>query len=59
MVHTGAFAGGVLGPVSFGAIVEAAGYRTAWTATASAFLLAAVLMLISDLWNARRAIDGS
>ncbi|HVF33279.1 MAG TPA: MFS transporter [Acidimicrobiales bacterium] len=39
ITQTGTYAGAVVGPVAFGIVVEAAGYRTAWL-LASAFALA-------------------
>lgn len=43
VVQAGAFAGGAIGPVSFGVMVSALGFRGAWALAAGAFLVAAVL----------------
>jgi predicted MFS family arabinose efflux permease len=57
VVHTGAFAGGVAGPITFGAVVEFASHQAAWSMTSMAFLVAAGLMLMSDrLVVGRRAV---
>lgn len=55
VVQAGAFAGGAAGPLLFGLLVDAAGYRPAWQAAAITFLAASALvvlarrMFISDL----------
>jgi predicted MFS family arabinose efflux permease len=46
ITQTGVFAGGAAGPVSFGVLVESSSYATAWTTTAVALLVAAVLMVV-------------
>lgn len=43
VVQAGAFVGGALGPVSFGLVVAGLGFRGAWLAAATAFLVAGVL----------------
>ena len=42
--QAGVFAGGALGPVTFGLVVELSSYRGAWSVAGVALLLAAVLM---------------
>lgn len=45
VVQAGAFVGGAAGPVVFGAVVGALGYRAAWLGTGLLFLIAALLIL--------------
>jgi len=45
ITQTGVFVGGALGPLAFGATVEATSYAVAWTGAAAALVLAAVLVL--------------
>lgn len=45
IVHAGALTGGLLGPIAFGQIVSALGYRPAWTAVAAAALCGGSLLL--------------
>jgi len=45
ITQTGVYAGGCLGPLSFGATAAAFGYSTAWLGAAAALLLAAGLMV--------------
>ncbi len=46
ILGTGQFGGGILGPLTFGLIVEAKGYQAAWTAAAVALGVSAVLVRI-------------
>jgi MFS family permease len=46
ILGTGQFGGGILGPLTFGLIVEARGYQAAWTAAAVALGVSAVLVRI-------------
>lgn len=46
ITQTGVFAGGALGPVAFGATVEATSYDVAWLAAAATLLAAAVLVTV-------------
>ncbi len=46
IVMPGGLLGGFLGPLAFGVLVEAAGYRVAWTAAALAALLGSGVMLL-------------
>jgi predicted MFS family arabinose efflux permease len=45
IAHAGALTGGLLGPVMFGQIVSALGYRPAWTAVAAVALCGGSLLL--------------
>lgn len=60
--QTGVFAGGALGPITFGLLVETWSYRVAWSVAGAALLVAAVLlrqgrrMFLAD--RARRAVVG-
>lgn len=46
VTQTGVFAGGAAGPVTFGAVVDAAGYQVAWSSAAAALLVAAGAILL-------------
>jgi predicted MFS family arabinose efflux permease len=46
VVQAGAFVGGALGPVGFGALAAAAGFPVAWLASSGLFLLAATLVVL-------------
>lgn len=46
ITQSGIFAGGALGPLAFGATVEATSYTVAWTGAAVALVLAAGLVLL-------------
>lgn len=66
VVQSGAFAGGTVGPLAFGVLVNSFGYTVAWYFTAGALLLGATLVLLarrtflSDLQARppRRPLDG-
>lgn len=46
ITQVGAYAGGALGPLAFGALAAATGYRTAWTTTTFVALTAAVVVTV-------------
>ena len=46
VVQAGAFVGGALGPVAFGALAAAAGFPRAWLVAAALFLVAAALVML-------------
>lgn len=46
ITQTGVFAGGALGPLVFGATVEASGYPVAWSCAAAALLAGAAFVLL-------------
>lgn len=48
ITQTGVYAGGCLGPLTLGAVADAAGYPTMWTAASLAMLGAATLMLLGS-----------
>jgi MFS family permease len=54
VIGTGLFAGGIVGPVGFGFLVETTSYRSAWSAVAAALLLAGGLVLVGGSWLQRR-----
>ena len=54
ILGTGQFGGGILGPLTFGLIVERSGYQSAWNAAAGALALAAVLTFTGGRWLERR-----
>jgi predicted MFS family arabinose efflux permease len=54
ILGTGQFGGGMLGPLTFGLIVERSGYQSAWTAAAAALALASVLTFTGGRWLERR-----
>lgn len=47
VVVTGTAIGGVVGPLTFGLLVEHRGYGAAWVATCAGFAVAALLMLVA------------
>ncbi|MPZ88945.1 MAG: MFS transporter [Nitriliruptorales bacterium] len=47
---TGQFAGGILGPLGFGALVERTSYQVAWLATAATLVVAGVLVYAGSSW---------
>lgn len=55
IAHAGALTGGLLGPIVFGQIVTAVGYRTAWTAVAAVALCGGGLLLY-ERRGRRRAV---
>lgn len=46
VIQTGAFVGGVIGPLGFGLMVEHVSHRAAWSAAAVALVAAAVLVVV-------------
>jgi MFS family permease len=57
ITQTGVYAGGSVGPLTFGAVADAAGYPTAWLGAAVAMLLAAALIMVARrLLRAHRAV---
>lgn len=46
ITQAGVYAGGVVGPLTFGLLVTSSGYPAAWYATSASLLTAAVLMVI-------------
>ena len=46
VTQTGVFAGGAIGPLAFGMLVEAHSYELAWTCAAAAMTCAALLLLL-------------
>jgi MFS family permease len=46
ITQAGVYAGGAVGPLAFGAVVDATAYSTAWLAAAATMVLAAALMLL-------------
>lgn len=54
ILGTGQFGGGILGPLTFGLIVERNGYQSAWTTAAGALALASVLTFTGGRWLERR-----
>ncbi len=52
---TGLYAGGVVGPPLFGAVVEASGYSTAWLCVAASAACSSLLMHIGGRWLERSA----
>ncbi len=54
ILGTGQFGGGILGPLTFGLIVERSGYQSAWTAAAVALGMAAVLTFTGGRWLEQR-----
>jgi MFS family permease len=54
VIGTGLFAGGIVGPVGFGLLVEQTSYRYAWSAVAATLLLAGGLVLVGGSWLQRR-----
>jgi MFS family permease len=59
ITQAGVYAGGGFGPLSFGALVQATSYRTAWLAAAGLMVVAGGLMLAGRAllirWRRRRA----
>lgn len=51
---TGQFAGGIVGPVGFGALVERTSYQVAWLSTGASLCLAAVLVYTGNRWLRRQ-----
>lgn len=47
VVQAGAFAGGAVGPLLFGVVVDAGGYEVAWRSAAALFLAAAGLVVVA------------
>lgn len=47
VVQAGAFAGGAIGPVTFGLLISALSFRGAWLVAAGSFVVAATLVLIA------------
>jgi hypothetical protein len=47
---TGQFAGGIVGPVAFGALVERTSYQVAWVSTGASLCLAGVLVYTGGRW---------
>lgn len=47
---TGLYAGGIVGPLMFGAVVEASGYPTAWLCVAVSGACSSVLFYIGGTW---------
>jgi predicted MFS family arabinose efflux permease len=54
MLGTGQFGGGILGPLTFGLLVERSGYQSAWTAAAVALGIASALTFSGGRWLERR-----
>jgi MFS family permease len=50
---SGQFAGGIVGPLAFGALVERASYQVAWAATGCCVCLAGVLVYTGGRWLQR------
>ena len=50
---TGLYTGGIVGPLMFGAVVEASGYSTAWTCVAASAVCSSSLMYIGGRWLER------
>ena len=46
VIGTGQFGGGIVGPLTFGVIVEAASFQAAWSAAAGSLVVAAMLMYV-------------
>ena len=57
ILGTGQFGGGILGPLTFGLIVERSGYQSAWNAAAGALAVAAVLTFTGGRWLERRTAE--
>lgn len=47
VVQAGAFVGGAVGPMGFGAMAGAVGFRTTWLVAASCFVVAGTLVLVA------------
>ena len=54
ILGTGQFGGGILGPLTFGLIVERSSYQNAWNTAAGSLAIAAVLMGVGGRWLERR-----
>ncbi len=54
ILGAGQFGGGILGPLVFGIVVEAASYRAAWGAAAGMILAAGACALVGGRWLERR-----
>lgn len=50
IIGTGQFGGGIIGPFTFGLIVEGASFQVAWSAAAGAVAVAGLLMLAGGRW---------
>ena len=48
VTQTGVYLGALCGPIGFGLVVDAAGYSTAWLATAASALAAAIVFAFGD-----------
>jgi MFS family permease len=57
ITQTGVYAGGCVGPLTFGAVAAGPGYPTAWLGAAGAMLLAAGLILLGRLLLHRHLRD--
>jgi hypothetical protein len=53
ITQTGVYAGGCVGPLTFGATAAAVGYPVAWLGAATALLAAAIMMIVAG-WLLRR-----
>jgi MFS family permease len=51
---TGQFAGGIVGPVGFGALVERTSYQVAWLSAGASLCVAGVLVYTGSRWLQRR-----
>lgn len=47
VIQAGAFVGGAIGPVGFGALVTVVGFQVTWLAAAASFVLAGTLVLLA------------
>lgn len=47
VIQTGAFVGGALGPLGFGALASGAGFQVAWVVAGALFLVAGTLVIIA------------
>ncbi|MDY7105636.1 MAG: MFS transporter [Actinomycetota bacterium] len=57
VTQVGAYAGGALGPLAFGAIASGAGYRAAWTIAALVALTAAIVVTVGARSLAARTAE--
>lgn len=54
ILGTGQFGGGILGPLTFGLLVEYRSYQTAWNVAAGSLAIASVLTFAGGRWLERR-----
>lgn len=54
ILGTGQFGGGILGPLTFGFLVESRGYQTAWNVGGISLAMAAALTFFGGRWLERR-----